>query len=171
MPYFFAFAFTWQLISFCFIILILSCFAKASFIALATNFSSFCFSLSNFTCATYASFASLRACIRITSTVPKNYAFLSSSPDKFSFFPRRLFFSHSRASFKLAAQCSAIAALAALLLLALANFLNATLVGFLTKIFENCYIRFAIYKVIMLIFNDLEGVISRVIRIDKTIKS
>jgi hypothetical protein len=79
-------------------------------------------------------------------------------------------FSHLRASFRLIAQCFTIAALAALLLLALANFLNATLVGFLTKFFENCYIRFAIYEVIMLIFNDSDSVISRVVRINKTIK-
>jgi len=57
-----------------------------------------------------------------------------------------------------------------LLLLALANFLNAALVGFLTKFFENCYIRFVVYKVIMLIFNDSESIISRIIKINKIIK-
>ena len=171
-PCFFAFAFTWQLISFCFTILILSYFDKASFIALATDFSSFCFSLSNFTCAACASFASLHACARITFAVLKNYAFLGSSLDKFSFFPRRLFFfSHLRASFRPATQCSAIAALAALLLLALISFLNAALVSFLTKFFENCYIYFIVYKVTMLVFNNSKSVISCVIKTNKITKS
>jgi len=75
-----------------------------------------------------------------------------------------------KASLRLAAQCFAIAALAALPLLALANFLNAALVGFLIKFFKNCYIYFIVYKVAMLIFNNLESVVSCVIRINKTIK-
>ena len=129
-PYFLASALTWALISFCSTFLIFSWASKASFIALAIALSSFAFTLSNFSYSITASFSSSLVIARLTSSLLKNWAFLYISPNKLSFFPRRLFFfSYNRASLNPFARYTTIVALAALLLLAFISFLNASRVG------------------------------------------